>query len=126
MEEDVEMAVEFVRHINAHLKVGEVVVCKICGKSIFEIWGEKGEAVEDYLKVDTYQKFMELLEDVWNTDYGVYRVEDDAIEIHTGGWSENEEVLPQLKDTFYWGLAWQRSDRGGHYYLKVIDFENRS
>lgn len=153
MAEDGEkMAVEFVRHIRAHLKAGEVVVCKICDKSIFEIWGEKEECphnhtqgeqngtwctdcgkvlvdrtgtVGEHMKWDTYQKFMELLEDVWNTDYGAYSVENGMIGIHTGGWSENEEVLPRLRDTFYWFIAWQRLERGGHYYLKVIDFEKK-
>ena len=85
------------------------------------------DRVEEYLKVDTYEKFMAMLEEAWDTDYGAYRVtpcqDHTELEIHTGGWSENEEVLPQLKNTFYWGLAWLRSERGGHYYLKVISFE---
>jgi len=30
----------FVEHIQAHLKEGQVVICKICGKSVDEIWND--------------------------------------------------------------------------------------
>lgn len=35
-----EKALIFVEHIEDHLKEGDVVLCKICGKSIDEIFAE--------------------------------------------------------------------------------------
>jgi len=34
-------AVTFVRHIQWHLKEGQVVICKICGKDIHAIYGKE-------------------------------------------------------------------------------------
>lgn len=41
------------------------------------------------------------------------------IEMHTGGWSGNEEIIGHLKQSFFWLFCWQKSVRGGHYYFKV-------
>ena len=85
-------------------------------------------------KVDTYEKFTDLLFEIWNLDYGSVAIGDDKdfpdvkegiIAIHTGGWSENEEALPKLQRTFYWFNNWLRSDRGGHYYLTIGQREHR-
>jgi hypothetical protein len=37
-------------------------------------------------------------------------------EMHTFGWSGNEDLIGALKDnTLFWALCWQESRRGGHY-----------
>lgn len=43
------------------------------------------------------------------------------LELHTGGWSGNEEVIQALMESksFFWTLYWQKSERGGHYYFEV-------
>lgn len=33
----------FVRHIKNHLEKGQVVICKICGKTVDEIYAEEGK-----------------------------------------------------------------------------------
>lgn len=48
----------------------------------------------------------------WNPDTG-------ALELHTGGWSGNEEIMGVLRETFFWASAWRRIERGGHYYFEV-------
>ena len=38
------------------------------------------------------------------------------LELHTGGWSGNEDVICALQDNLMiWGLYWHSSERGGHY-----------
>lgn len=48
----------------------------------------------------------------WNSETG-------NLELHTGGWSGNEDIMVVLRETFFWAYAWQRIERGGHYYLEV-------
>jgi hypothetical protein len=41
-------------------------------------------------------------------------------ELHTLGWSGNEDIIRALKDnTFFWIMNWYKSIRGGHYYFKI-------
>ena len=40
-------------------------------------------------------------------------------ELHTIGWSGNEEIISALKGTMFWILYWRRSDCGGHYYFNI-------
>ena len=42
------------------------------------------------------------------------------VELHTGGWSGNEEIIGCLEKTWLWYLSWEKSTRGGHYYLRVV------
>jgi hypothetical protein len=42
------------------------------------------------------------------------------LELHTAGWSGNEEVIEALQRNFlFWGLCWERETRGGHYYFEI-------
>lgn len=45
------------------------------------------------------------------------------LELHTGGWSGNEDIIEALHDNGgpagFWMFYWQKSERGGHYYFKV-------
>jgi hypothetical protein len=57
-------------------------------------------------------------------DYGFLLKEPKGkyqrLEMHTGGWSGNEEIMTALQDNAYFFLLyWQRSKRGGHYYFKI-------
>jgi len=60
------------------------------------------------------------IEEMWNKDYGTFKLthissDVKVLELTTGGWSENEEIINQLSDTFFWFLWWQESHRGGYY-----------
>ena len=38
----------------------------------------------------------------------------------TGGWSGNENVVDALRaNILFWGLCWERTDAGGHYYFRI-------
>lgn len=42
------------------------------------------------------------------------------LELHTLGWSGNEEVISALQlNNRFWMRYWQRSERGGHYYFEI-------
>ncbi len=42
------------------------------------------------------------------------------LEYHTGGWSGNEDVIGALRrNHLFWGMFWQKSERGGHYYFRI-------
>lgn len=48
------------------------------------------------------------------------------LELHTCGWSGNEDVIEALKENrFFFMLYWEKTVRGGHYYftIKPIDFK---
>jgi hypothetical protein len=48
-------------------------------------------------------------------------VEHDGrkLELHTGGWSGNEEIISVLQNSMFWVMYWQKSERGGHYYFEL-------
>jgi hypothetical protein len=44
------------------------------------------------------------------------------LELHTGGWSGNEDIVEALQNnTLFWMMWWWKTERGGHYYFE-IDF----
>ena len=56
----------------------------------------------------------------WNTDYGTISIQQEdsesiILELTTGGWSENEEIIDELSKTMFWFFWWQESKRGGYY-----------
>lgn len=64
-----------------------------------------------------WEEFLEKIEDTWNTDYGTITITEDrkTLELTTGGWSENEELIDLIGNSMYWVLYWQKSERGGKY-----------
>ena len=75
-----------------------------------------------------WNKCIDIIEEHWNTDYGTISTDKTEkgkiiIELTTGGWSENEEIIDAIADTMFWLLWWQESKRGGYYkfiYVEVI------
>lgn len=67
--------------------------------------------------------FLSYIEELWwMPDWG-FKLKGKkviSLELHTGGWSGNEEIISALKSNFmFWGMFWQKSIRGGHYYFKI-------
>ncbi len=64
----------------------------------------------------------------WNTDYGTFNIQEESesitLELTTGGWSENEEIISELSETMFWSFWWEESKRGGYY--KFILYKNYS
>mgnify|MGYP001164518289 FL=1 len=71
------------------------------------------------------QEMLELIDQAWNHDYGDMTIESittgvDRVELITGGWSGNEEVMYAIsKNRLFNGLYWQKSERGGKHVYEV-------
>lgn len=47
-----------------------------------------------------------------------------TLELHTGGWSGNEEVIRALTTNYvFWGMYWEKSVKGGHYWFRIKKFK---
>jgi hypothetical protein len=59
----------------------------------------------------------------WMREWGFIR-DGEKLELHTGGWSGNEDIIRSLRKNFFWCFFWESSRRGGHYYFEEIkDFK---
>jgi len=67
------------------------------------------------------RELVEFLREVWwESGWGVvYREKGEVweLELHTAGWSGNEELIGVLSKTLFWAIYWQVHKRGGHYYF---------
>ena len=52
----------------------------------------------------------------WASDWG-FKHRGRRVELHTGGWSDNEGLIHWLETTWFWFMSWQKTTRGGHYYF---------
>ena len=65
-----------------------------------------------------FQELFDYVESIWH--WRDYATRDYLkAELHTGGWSGNEEIVDTLKETWFWGICWVKSTRGGHYYFEL-------
>ena len=74
------------------------------------------------------EEILQSIELCWDFNYGDMNYtlppagttdKEFSVEFHTGGWSENEEVIEAIEQSLFWSLFWWKSERGGHYWLKV-------
>lgn len=76
-----------------------------------------GDFYTENSKMDI-EKLIELLQELWH--FSDYLIRDGAeLELHTGGWSGNEDVISALQPSLFWMLFWRKSERGGHYYFEL-------
>lgn len=68
---------------------------------------------------------VDIIKRKWNTYFGTIdiwenqKTAETVIELTTGGYSENEQFIDELSDTFFWFLYWEESKRGGYYKLRI-------
>ena len=71
------------------------------------------------------ESMLKLIERHWCSDYGTIKIKNRNLELHTGGYSDNEDVINSLHaNYFFWALCWEKSVRGGHYYFKFAKVIN--
>jgi hypothetical protein len=58
-----------------------------------------------------------LFKSMYNTNYGSINEEENLISIHSGGWSDNEELIREFEETGWWLKNHEITARGGHYYF---------
>ena len=85
------------------------------------------ETIEKWDYMDPYG-LIDFLEPIWwAPDWGIKKSDGVDIcnrpvlkfELHTGGWSGNEDIVRSLIKNYFWGFYWQMSKRGGHYYFEI-------
>ena len=65
------------------------------------------------------EQLINFLPEIWYMpDWGIHR-NGKHFELHTAGWSGNEEIIGVLQESFFWFMFWQKSERGGHYYFEL-------
>lgn len=76
-------------------------------------WDHRQEEVRDFLD------YIESL--WWAADWGFHLTGKRVLrlELHTGGWSGNEDIIGALQGTMFWWLFWRKSTRGGHYWFRI-------
>lgn len=71
------------------------------------------------LNTNDFFEGVSIIEKHWNQNYGTFDIEGKngtvTLELTTGGWSGNEEIIDILCNKMFWFLWWQESKRGGYY-----------
>lgn len=82
---------------------------------------EELEAIEQYdICKDGVNGLLDMLEATWYYGHPYFVREGEKLELHTGGWSGNEEIIGALeRNPAFWAFYWQKSERGGHYYFEI-------
>jgi len=62
-------------------------------------------------------KSFQLFQSMYNEEYGTIHIDENLVSIHTGGWSDNEEIISHFKKTFWWTSNLRATHVGGHYYF---------
>jgi len=60
-----------------------------------------------------------LFKSLYNTTYGSIEEDDNLISIHSGGWSDNEELIYEFMQTGWWFKNHKITAIGGHYYFNT-------
>lgn len=69
-------------------------------------------------KQETYKDLILYLKLIWYYPEGIV-YEDGLLEIHTIGWSGNEDIVRELKNTCLWMFKHRATRTGGHYYFRI-------
>lgn len=85
--------------------------------------------IERWQSLESMKDLIEFIEGVCNYDMVRWRFGRSnwdrkkcvKVEMHTGGWSGNEDIIESLKKSksLFWFCYWQKSLRGGHFYFEV-------
>ena len=71
------------------------------------------------LLVRPVQELLDYVESLWKWEDWGFKLKGKRVlrlELHTGGWSGNEDIVGALQENFiFWSMCWVQSRRGGHY-----------
>ena len=65
---------------------------------------------------------IDFIRDIWwMPDWGFILTGKRALrlQLHTGGWSGNEDIMNVLAENFSFWFYFEKHLRGGHYYFKI-------
>ena len=83
-------------------------------------WGRSEDTpvkAGQYFGKGMHEELIEYVTSIWTYDSINY--EDGLLEIHTGGWSGNEEIIDELKKTDLWLTKFKCHQTGGHYFFEL-------
>ena len=81
---------------------------------------ENGEvSVGKFFGADNQSELIEFVKSLWNYGDYAYKEEDGLFELHTLGWSGNESIIYELKQTIFWMMRLRARFAGGHYYFEL-------
>ncbi len=77
-----------------------------------------------------FKSLIEFIQNLWwQPDWGfnlregrdhIFRKKCMKLELHTGGWSGNEDIINSLKRNYmFWSMCWRKSMAGGHYGFEI-------
>ena len=76
----------------------------------------------DVLKKGGVDDLVQLILDLWDNNYGRATYENGILELHTGGWPENEEVYSAIQQNMmFMSGFWTLELHGGHYWFVIKD-----
>ena len=79
----------------------------------------------NFVNNESFVKFADFLESIWNTHYGAVRRTNKSLVLITGGWSGNEEIIGVLERTLFWLMFWEESKRGGWFKFKPFKIKDK-
>jgi hypothetical protein len=78
------------------------------------------ESIQEWPVDKGYSALMEYVKELWHWDDYFDEIDEKNFELHTGGWSGNEEIIEALmSNQMFWSLCWKESTRGGHYKFEL-------
>lgn len=92
---------------------------------------EELQRVREWDAIKDPKGLIEHIGSIWNyAEWGFVFIEKGGkwkLELHTGGWSGNEEIIDALQENGdpagFWFWYWQQSKRGGHYWFDNSNFK---
>ena len=64
---------------------------------------ENGKIVDVNVKAfELKDEALQLFKELYDTHYGSIEEDENLISIHTGGWSDNEQLIREFRETAWW------------------------
>ena len=68
------------------------------------------------LSTKPVKELIAFVQDIWEYGEQGFTVSEHKLELHTLGWSGNEDIIVALQENFmFWSMYWKSHRRGGHY-----------
>jgi hypothetical protein len=83
-------------------------------------WTYENHVTGEYFGKQMYDELIEYIRSIYVYNDAI-NYEDGLLEIHTFGWSGNEDIIEELKKTDLWLLKFRCEQTGGHYYFQIED-----
>jgi len=77
------------------------------------------QAGGEYWCKSMYRELVDYIKSIWWMSSDAIEEENGLLEIHTYGWSGNEDIIDELNKTDLWLMKFRAKQSGGHYYFKL-------